>query len=104
MNKFSGSSSFEDLAKAALSRHGIAKQVHASMLVKTARELFADHIDTRFHPLFEVISFKQGVLRIFLRTPHAKQLISKVQSDILHELAKRYPQTEVKRISLTFHR
>ena len=97
-------SAFSDLAQSALSRHNIGSQVRAAMIVTFANTELEKFLAQDIAKECEVLSYKHGVLRIFLGTPLISDHVKAQEVSLIDAVHKQFPQITINRIQYSFTR
>ncbi len=94
---------FSDLAKSAIARHGIGRQVQSSMIVQSAAKHMQELLAGTFTDKYRVLSHKNDVLRIYLQTPLIIDTLRACESNLMDRIHSDFPAVQIKRIEYTFN-
>ncbi|MBI4592365.1 hypothetical protein HY733_02870 [Candidatus Uhrbacteria bacterium] len=88
------------LANSTLNRPGVRRSIHASMIVQAANRIIPGYLPGM--QAFDVIaiSFKEGLLRLRVKSAAAKYGMRGVEEALLTKLRQEFPSSEIKKIQI----
>lgn len=94
-----GISSLRDLLSGSVGRAGIRKSVTASMIVEAANKMLPTYLPGDRREDAKAVSFRNGVLRVQLKTSAARFSFRGHEEKLLKKLSEEFPTANIKKIS-----
>lgn len=81
-----------------LNRPGVRRSINASMVVQAANRIIPGYLAGMLIHEVEAISFKDGVLRLRVKTAASRHGIKGIETQVLTKLRQDYPLLKIDRI------
>ncbi|NQV89755.1 MAG: hypothetical protein HQ488_05505 [Parcubacteria group bacterium] len=95
-----GISSLRDLLSGSVGgRFGMLKSVNASMIVEAANKMLPTYLPGDRRNDATAVSFKNGILRIQLRSSAARYSFKGHEEDLLKKLGEEFPGSSITKVS-----